>query len=254
VQTYKISYAVQDITGASDGNLVVVETANNKQRIVNPQGETLRELTVPKTHQYARTCTVARYGQVLFIGDCVKPTVHVLNEDNTYIKELQTDSRIKTLSVQGNTLWVATASKFHTYTINSDYSLISTGQRELGYALRFAVSADRFAYVSYTPQKMTFQVYDHEGSLIFPAVDWKSIRGGGLFDTADIIIDEVGRTLVADRKNKGVALISETGEFVKYVVSQSDGLSSEPSQMFLRGSQLFLTTNSLLYKIHVQLK
>jgi hypothetical protein len=236
LERYNWGYVPDDLTDTSDGQLVMVgynlEGARGwVGKIVDNHGMTIRNLDIRGSRIIS---SVARQGQVLFIAD-KELSLHVIKENNQYLKYMYTGlPRMRAIAVWGNNLWVASERRgVYKLTIDSSYNVVSKSKLRFdpcSFVNTMTVSSSRVALICWDTKLL--YVFDHDGNQTFAPVGGWGVEVTKFDNPSDLVIDEAGRAYVSEYGDNSVLLFSENGEFLRKLVTKSDGLSSSPDSIF----------------------
>ena len=171
---------------------------------------------------------VAREGQTLFFTDMGRSCIHVCLETGAYIRmiDLRQWGQITDISVVGNELYVILSDMkaLMQLTLNENYLAInSTGISLANTNLPNTVNVFGSTIMVTAWETDNVLVFTTSLNTMFNYNGTKP-GPGQLMDPFGGHIDQWGRSIVSDRENRRIVLISANGTYMRDLVTAADGL------------------------------
>lgn len=292
LQQYSLPYQVVDMIATSKGDLAMISWNQSglprQADVFTAKGQHLIELPVrPSPH----LAGIARKKHTLFIMDILpytrnetslsslppdpenKPTIHVMDENGTYIKAMTltdyrlNDAGIGPIAVDGTIIWVATKHN-GPFKINFDsysYRIIETVQHTTTSGARQRPFSPTAIYVDLWRAFISsgsLYIYGKEGfwsRFNLTIVNPLPSQGG----ITDLAVDNDSRGIklyTLWQETNLIACLSENGKYINTVLSTKNGLKIEdhPSTIVFNQNVLYVTAghvdyygDALGYKLYV---
>ena len=240
--SYRLPYIVHGITDTSQGHLAMVELYGKNAGIFTASC-ILLNLRIPKAQQLH---SIARLGEVLFITDMANSNIHVITEQNMYLKTVYSQvTHPKGITTSDGYIWVTRfEGGMYRLAIDKHYSI--TEVKELSAAgntclgpVSISVMNMRVAVACYSSHNV--HVFNTGCKQVAPPLGVYGTADGQLNFPTGVVMDAAEQFYVADHYNQRVVLLSKTGIFVRNIVTKADGLLEAPSGLFLRNNTLYIT-------------
>lgn len=252
LNTYSTPYEISDIAETSQGDIAIVEKDGTRAAIITKHGQNVTNLIIPSVgHLWG----VARKDSVLFITEEMVRVIHVINENGTYIKRM--DSGLihqHDIDISDNILWITTnGNGVYKLTINENYDRVSLEQfvpNSLKFNLPIGLTIQGYNVVVVCYDSHNVHTYDMTSSDLVYSMGGYGSAGGQLTYPQDVVVDSAGKMYVADVGNNRVVLFSETGQFISNLLTREDGLEGRPVALEIIGNIIYVASQSP-EKMHV---
>jgi hypothetical protein len=246
INSSTLPYRVVDVTGSSQGDLVIVEAWGKRAAILSRQGSVKLNLTVHKAH---RLRAVARQANTLYIIDAGTGAIHMLLENNTYILSIHTKlSQVSALAITDSTIWVTTQFQgLHKLTIDSNFTVIKSDllvPNSAMFDFPKSMTARDSRVVVACQESDNIHVFDacSSGAFEFPPMGGSGSGDGQLSLPYDVVTDLLGNIYVVDQENYRIVVFNNRGQFLTNLVTRKDSLDGQLVSLYIDFNILYIIT------------
>lgn len=239
-KTIPVPYSISGLTTTSQGDLVAISKLGPDAAIYSFDLVHILDLNVVGA---VKLWDATRKDNVLFITETSTGNVgiHVVNETGEYSHNIYLSWSPRGIDIDGNVLFVTANAEDAVYKIELNDSNQATS------IVKIMSSPGAFDNPTYLHIRNNSMVVSNFGSdsitmaNLNGQVVWgygSSGSGDGRFNTpTGLSVDNWGRTIVADRLNSRVQLISPSGSFIMYLMS---GMGGRVQTLLLKGNTVIV--------------
>lgn len=156
------------------------------------------------------------------------------------------------ISVVGNVIYALgfNVNRLYKITLDSNDALVNQvilASSGLGMPVSIYVVGSQILVTCYSSHNV--KMYDLDGNVIFTHGSGGS--GTGQLNMAyGAHIDKWGRSYISDRGNNRIAVVSEDGTHMRYLVTSAEGLTGGPVGLVIEGNIMYVATASSPYRFY----
>lgn len=227
VTVFDVPFVVAGITTTSTGNLAMVEFGGARAAIFSMDMTLIKELDLKGV---GWLFDITRYADTLFIVDYPFKAIHVVNENGTFIKRIDTGlSWMTRLVVRGSNMWVSTENDgVHKLTFDKDYNIIDSvvlvpNSKEFNRSMGIAVFPS-YIVVDCASSSNIHYLY-HNGTHMLPPVRYEG--PGGM----DLETDSCGNAFILNWMYSRLNYYYKGDTNTSVIMGLADGMSGIPFGM-----------------------